>query len=155
MKRFLQLIGCIGISFAAGVIGSLATVSNIPTWYAGLEKPPYLPPNEVFGPVWTVLYTRIGVALFLVVRSESSASKSKAYLWFGVQLVLNTLWSLAFFGLHQPWLAFVIIIALLGVIALTFRQFHAHTRSGAYLLAPYFLWCCFAAYLNLGVAVLN
>lgn len=155
MTRFLQLIGCIALSFLAGAIGSLATISNIPTWYAALDKPPFLPPNEVFGPVWSVLYTLIGIALFLVVRSGIEGSKTKAYLWFGIQLVLNTLWSLVFFGLHLPWVAFVIIVLLLGAIVINFGYFRQFSKAAGLLLVPYFLWCCFAGYLNLGVALLN
>jgi benzodiazapine receptor len=152
--RALQLIGCIGASFLAGAIGSVVTVQSIPTWYAGLAKPPFLPPNEVFGPVWTVLYLLMGVSLYLVVRA-SAAEKRAAYVWFGVQLVLNTLWSLTFFGLQLPWLGVAVIVALLIAIAVTIRSFYSISRLASYLLVPYLLWTCFATYLNLGVALLN
>lgn len=154
MYRALQLVGCVGVSFLAGAIGSLATIQAIPTWYAALTKPPFLPSNEIFGPVWTVLYLLMGVALFLVVRTPAG-NKRSAYMWFGAQLVLNTLWSLSFFGLQLPWLGIAVIVALLAAIIMTIRSFYPISRLAGYLLVPYLLWTCFATYLNLGVALLN
>ena len=154
MKKILTLAGAILASLAAGGIGSLATVPNIPSWYAGLDKPPLLPPNEVFGPTWTVLYVLMGIALALVILHKSD-SKKLAYAWFGVQLVLNTLWSVVFFGLHQPWLAAAIIVALITSIIMTMRHFYRLIPAAFWLLVPYLAWVGFATYLNIGVAVLN
>ncbi len=153
-KRIGQLIVSIGVSFAAGALGSLATVQNIPTWYAGLDKPPLLPPNEVFGPVWSVLYLMMGVALFLVWTSDSK-HKTKAYTAFFAQLVLNTLWSLVFFGLHLPWLGFVVILLLIGTIIWTMYEFRKISQSAMWLFVPYLAWVSFATYLTIGVAILN
>lgn len=101
LKRVWQFVVSVGVSFVAGGIGSLATMPNIPTWYTSLDKPPLLPPNEVFGPVWSVLYLLMGIALFLVWRSRTT-KPSLLYVAFFSQLVLNTVWSLVFFGLRQP-----------------------------------------------------
>lgn len=146
--------GSILLSLAAGAIGSLATVPNIPSWYAGLAKPPLLPPNEVFGPVWTVLYVLMGIALGLII-THKAAGKKPAYIWFGVQLALNTLWSIVFFGLHLPWVAAIIILALLAAIVITALKFRQFVPVTTWLFVPYLAWVCFATYLNIGVAVLN
>lgn len=155
MQKIVKFIAAIVLSFTAGAIGSLATVPNIPTWYAAIDKPPLLPPNYVFGPVWTMLYIAIGVALYLVWISRSKRSKKYAYIAFAVQLVLNTLWSLVFFGLHMPWGGVIIILLLLTAIAWTMYEFWRHSRWAAYLLVPYILWVSFATYLTVGVAIVN
>lgn len=154
LKRIIIFTGSILLSLAAGGIGSLATIPNIPTWYASLDKPPLLPPNEVFGPMWTFLYVLMGITLALVVIRKAS-HKTQAYTWFGVQLVLNTLWSVTFFGLHQPWLAAVIIVALIGSIIMTALKFRQIVPATLWMFVPYLAWVCFATYLNVGVAILN
>ncbi len=156
VKTIAIYIGSILISLAAGVIGSLATTPNIPTWYEQLAKPPLLPPNEIFGPVWIVLYVLMGIALALLITHEAPHDeKNPAYAWFGVQLILNTLWSIVFFGLHLPWVAAAIILVLIGTIIVTILTFRRFVPSTAWLLAPYLAWVCFATYLNIGVALLN
>lgn len=154
MKKIAIYIGSVLLSLAAGGIGSLATIPNIPAWYAGLDKPPLLPPNWVFGPMWTILYILIGIALALIITRKSS-NKNSAFVWFGVQLILNTLWSVVFFGLHMPWLAAIIIVALIGSIVMTIITFRRHVPATTWLLLPYLAWVCFATYLNIGVALLN
>lgn len=154
LKKAAIIIGSILVSFIAGGIGSLATIPNIPSWYAGLDKPPLLPPNWVFGPVWTLLYILMGIALALVILHKSKDKKS-AYILFGVQLLLNALWSVVFFGVHLPWLGAVIILMLLGILIITTRKFRRLVPATLWLLLPYIAWVCFATYLNIGVAVLN
>ncbi len=154
VRKVAIYIGSILISFAAGAIGSLATVPNISTWYQHLDKPPLLPPNEIFGPVWTVLYILMGIALGLLITRKAAGKKS-AYVWFGVQLALNTLWSVVFFGLHLPWVAAVIILALLAAIVMTALHFRKFVPGTIWLFIPYLAWVCFATYLNIGVALLN
>ena len=153
--NLLKLVASIAISFAAGGIGSLATAPNIPTWYANLDKPPFQPPNWVFGPVWSVLYLLMGIALYLVWTAKTGNSKKRAYVLFGIQLFLNTLWSLFFFGLHWTWIAVIIIVTLWIAIALTIREFAKFSKPAAWLLAPYIAWVTFASLLNIAVAVLN
>jgi benzodiazapine receptor len=154
-RRVIVFIISIIGSFAAGAIGSLATAPNIPSWYAALNKPPLNPPNWIFGPVWSVLYVLIGIALALIILEPSKRSKKKAYFWFGLQLVLNALWSLVFFGLHSPWLGVAVIIALIISIAMTIREFYQIKKYSAWLLVPYLVWVCFATYLTIGIALLN
>ncbi len=142
------------LPYAAAAIGNLATIPNIPSWYAALEKPLLNPPNFVFGPVWTVLYVLMGISLFLVWNS-GGAVKQRAYIAFGVQLVLNTLWSIVFFGLHQPWIAAFVIVALIVAIVATIVTFRRYSMIAVWLLVPYLAWVCFATYLNIGIALLN
>lgn len=155
MNRVIKFIISIGVSLGAGAVGSLATVPNIPTWYATLEKPIFNPPNWVFGPVWTLLYILMGISLYLVWTSKSKQSKQLAYIFFGLQLLLNTLWSIIFFGLQQPWLAVIVIVMLLLAIIATIQAFSKFSRTAALLLAPYVAWVSFATILNLSVAILN
>lgn len=150
-----KLIASLLLSFSAAAIGSLATTANIPTWYASLDKPFFNPPNWVFGPVWTILYTLMGISLYLVWTSSTKRPRQTAYILFGCQLVLNTLWSLVFFGLHSPEAGLVIILALIASVIYTIKTFRLHSRLAANLLLPYLAWISFAASLNLAIAVLN
>lgn len=154
LKKIGIVCASILVSLAAGGIGSLATMPNIPTWYAELAKPLLNPPNWVFGPVWTVLYILMGISLALVIL-KSGKNKKRAYVWFAVQLALNTIWSLIFFGLQQPWLGVLIIITLLVSIVMTMRQFSNVSPPAMWLLVPYIAWVSFASYLTIGIAVLN
>jgi tryptophan-rich sensory protein len=139
---------------AAGAIGSLATLPNIPGWYAGLAKPPMTPPNAAFGPAWTLLYVLMAIAFWRVLGRPGAGRSGTIAVFLG-QLALNALWSVAFFGLHNPALALGVIAALLGAIAATMLRFSRVDRAAVWLLAPYLAWVSFAAYLNCGVWWLN
>ncbi len=156
MRNLLKLIVCIGVCQLAGVIGSVFTMENIPTWYASLNKPPLQPPNWLFGPVWITLYTLMGVSIFLVIKNglNKPGVKSAAGL-FAVQLVLNTLWSIVFFGMHELLMSVFIIAALWIMILLTMLKFKPISFTAAVLLLPYLLWVSFASYLNSAILVLN
>jgi tryptophan-rich sensory protein len=139
----------------AGGVGALFTSPSIPTWYAGLVKPALNPPAWIFGPVWTLLYALMGVAFFLVWRSTRTKGKGSAYAIFALQLVLNTCWSIIFFGWHQAGAAFAELITLWLAIAVTIVVFHRTARAAAWLLVPYLLWVTFAGYLNFSLWLLN
>lgn len=154
MKRLLKLIASLIVAFSAAIIGSTASVQNIPTWYAALEKPALNPPDFVFGPVWTVLYVLIAVSLYLFWTAEGRG-KWSGYVAFGVQMVLNALWSVVFFGLQLPLLG-VFVIALLDVMVIvTMILFYEKSKLAAYLLVPYLLWISFATYLSVSIWLLN
>ena len=156
MKNIGKLIGSVAVSLLAGGIGSIFTITNIPEWYEHLQKAPLNPPNWVFGPVWTLLYVLMGVALYLVwVAPGKKRAKMYAYLAFWGQLFLNALWSIVFFGLHSPWGGAVVIVCLFLAATLTAVLFKAFSRPAMWLLVPYVAWICFATYLNVSVAVLN
>lgn len=151
-----SLILSIVIALSAGFIGSLFTTPSISTWYATLIKPTLNPPAWIFGPVWTALFILMGIAAFLVWRQGLKQQKVRAALCvYGFQLVLNVFWSILFFGLQRPDLAFIEIIALWLAIAWTISSFYKVSRAGAYLLVPYILWVSFAIYLNYTIWQLN
>lgn len=153
---WFKLISAVVISEVAGVIGSVFTISAIPTWYAMLAKPALNPPAWVFGPVWTTLYLLMGIAAFLVWRNGWDGKGVKAALsLFAIQLILNALWSILFFGLHTPAWALVEIIAMWVVIVATIVAFAKISRPAAWLLVPYILWVSFALYLNWSIWRLN
>jgi benzodiazapine receptor len=155
LHKSLIFIAAQLIVFAAGAIGSIATATNVDGWYATIEKPFFNPPNWVFGPVWTLLYFWIGVSLYLVWMTSKNDRKKPALTLFGVQLMLNALWSLVFFGLHAPWAGVGIIIVLLACIIALIGLFWRISRPAALLLVPYAAWVSFATVLNTGVALLN
>lgn len=144
------------VSEGAGAIGSVFTVSAIPNWYAGLAKPALNPPGWIFAPVWTALYALMGIAAFLVWKKGLEKKEVKAALaTFSVQLFLNAMWSILFFGLHDPFFALVDIVFLWIAILWTIIAFYKISRAAAYLLLPYLLWVTFAAYLNYSIWYLN
>ncbi|MBW2971904.1 tryptophan-rich sensory protein [Candidatus Woesearchaeota archaeon] len=151
--EILKAIGAIVICQLAGIIGSLFTASSIGSWYSALNKPSFNPPNWVFGPVWITLYTMMGISLYLVWRSGSRDWLVLGV--FGLQLVLNTLWSILFFGMHAPGWAFVEIVVLWASIVATIVVFFGVSRTASYLLIPYALWVSFAALLNFMLWRLN
>jgi len=156
LNNFFKLVIAIVVSELAGIIGSIFTVSAIPSWYAGLAKPALNPPSWIFGPVWTTLYLLMGVAAFLVWRHGLERKEVKTALAiFGGQLVLNALWSIIFFGLKNPDAAFIEIVFLWLAILGTIIVFSKISRPAAFLLLPYILWVSFAAYLNYSIWILN
>lgn len=156
MKNYLKLIIAILVSELAGVIGSLFTAPSIPGWYSTLIKPSLNPPSWVFGPVWTTLYALMGIAAFLIWKKGlNNKGVTVALTIFAAQLVLNTLWSIIFFGLHSPGAAFIEIIFLWFAILATIIAFSKISKPAAWLLVPYILWVSFASYLNFMLWMLN
>lgn len=149
------LLACIFVCEIAGLIGSIATIPAIPTWYAGLVKPWFSPPAWIFAPVWTILYAMMGGAIYLVIRNGVNSKNLKGFYLFGAQLSLNILWSLIFFGLKNPFASFIEILFLEASIILTAVEFYKVDKTAAYLLVPYILWVAFAAVLNFWVWRLN
>lgn len=144
----------LAVPITAGVIGSLATTSQIDTWYATLIKPSFNPPNWLFGPVWSLLYLLQGIAFYSILHQRFWPRKLATSL-FLFQITLNLLWSLIFFGLHQPVWALVDIVFLWGSIILTMWSFSTINYRAAQLLWPYLAWVTFATALNIGIVVLN
>lgn len=161
MKKIYKLIISLIIPQLAGGLGSIFTVGSVKSWYLTLEKPMLNPPAWVFGPVWTTLFLLMGYALYLVWFSYAEASADKkvmikiALTLFGIQMVLNALWSIIFFGLHSPGGALLEMIFLWLAILGTIITFAKISRPAAWLLAPYILWVSFAAYLNWAIWTLN
>ena len=154
--QWKKLLIAIGVTLAAGLIGSIFTSDAIPTWYAGLTKPEFNPPNWLFAPVWTTLYILMSISLYLVWVSEGGKRLKRAAIWFFFfQLILNTLWSVLFFGFKNPLLAFIEILMLWLSIGMTILLFQRFSRVAAQLLLPYLVWVTFAAVLNGAIMLLN
>ena len=140
---------------AAAIVGNLATMPKIATWYAGLMKPSFNPPNWVFGPVWGILYATMAYAFFRVLAGQPSPWTGAAVLLFLVQITLNASWSLAFFAAESPRAGLLVIFMLWIGILLTTWTFWQIDRWASILLWPYLAWVSFAALLNLEIARLN
>jgi translocator protein len=152
IKNILKFLITIIISELAGIVGAIFTTPSIPSWYSTLTKPALTPPAWVFGPVWTILFALMGIAAFLVWRNGWNKKEVKVALAiFIFQLILNTFWSIIFFGSHDPATAFIEIIALWLAIIVTIIEFHRVSKWAAYLLLPYIIWVSFAAYLNFSI----
>ena len=146
----------IGMSQLAGIVGSVFTIKEIAKWYLFLNKPSFNPPDWLFGPVWIVLYTLMGISLYLVwSKGYKEANIRRAVNIFFVHLAVNSLWSIVFFGLHYLGLAFVIIVTLWLMIFYLIKIFWSISKSAAYLLIPYLLWVSFASLLNYSIWMLN
>ncbi len=138
----------------AGIIGSVFTAPSIPAWYASINKPDFNPPNWIFAPAWTTLFLLMGIALYLIWEKGIKKNRIAIYV-FSAQLILNVVWSLLFFGLQNPFLAFIEIIILWIAILATIILFYRIRREAGLILIPYIVWVSFAALLNYSVWVLN
>jgi tryptophan-rich sensory protein len=154
--RFARALIAVAPVAAAAFLGNLATLPNIPTWYAGLAKPGFTPPNGVFGPVWTVLYALMAYAAWRILsRPKETPGRGAAVAAFFVQLALNAAWSWAFFWLRSPAAGLLVILPLLATIVATIRLFWPLDRLAAALLVPYAAWVAFATALNAAIWRLN
>ena len=154
-KQIIALIISLVVCFAAAGIGSLATAPNIPTWYAGLAKPSWNPPNWIFGPVWTFLYISMALAAWLVWRQRGLWQARWPLALFAVQLLLNAAWSWLFFGFHLPGTALIEVVALLAAIFATTIAFWPRSLAAGVLMVPYLAWVSFASVLNFMIWRLN
>ena len=124
-------------------------------WYDALAKPPWTPPDWVFGPAWTVLYILIAIAGARAWLRVPSAQRRHVFTPYFVQLALNAGWSALFFGLHLPGVALLELLFLLATIVVTINRFRLHDPVAAMLLLPYLAWVAFAGTLNGAIAWLN
>ena len=148
--NFGKLVLCILITEGSGILGSIATSSSVKTWYVtDLIKSPLNPPSWVFGPVWTLLFLLMGIALYLVWNKKNNL------FWFWVQLLLNILWSFLFFGIRSPSSAFYEILILWLAIIMTIIKFWKINKTASILLWPYLAWVSFASILNYSIMMLN
>lgn len=154
MNKYIKLVISLVLPLSVGGLSGFLTSNSVDTWYVTLVKPILNPPSWIFGPVWTTLYIMMGIALYLVWKSDFN-QKDKAIKVFGVQLTLNFLWSILFFGLQNPALALVDIVLMLVFIVWNIVLFYRISKTAGWLLFPYFLWVSFATYLNLAIFLLN
>jgi tryptophan-rich sensory protein len=156
MGNVLKLLLSLVVPLAVGGLAGWTTSAGVAEWYPTLTKPTFNPPAWVFGPVWTLLYLMMGLAVFLVWRRGLEVEGVRAALAvFVVQLVLNGVWSLLFFGLRSPGLAFAEILVLWLAIGVTSWLFWRVVPAAGLLLVPYWAWVSFAAVLNGSIWSLN
>ncbi|RZJ30819.1 MAG: tryptophan-rich sensory protein [Flavobacterium sp.] len=157
MNKYLKIGILVATCLCVGYFSSLATMSSVNTWFVTLKKPSFNPPPEVFAPVWSFLYVLMGIAGGLVwgrIDYERDAVK-KALLFFAIQLGLNGLWSLLFFGLKNPLLALIEIVLLWLMIYETWFKFKKIDKTAGWLFIPYIAWVTFATFLNASIWWLN
>ena len=151
-----KLIVAIVVCEAIGGIGSIFTIGAVSTWYASLQKPWFTPPNWLFGPVWVTLFLLMGISLYLLwTHADKNSIRKKALILFGVQLALNELWTLLFFGLRQYFLGLIDIIVLWVAIGLTIVESYRVRKLAGLVLVPYIAWVTIATLLNYYVWLLN
>lgn len=156
MKSALRLVACLVLCYGIAAVGGWSTIPNIPTWYAGLAKPAWTPPNWVFPIAWNTLYGLIALSLWLLWdRTPASPQRSRALALFLAQLTLNALWSPVFFALHYVWLGLAIILGMIVLVVLTIRTAWGIKRPAAWLLVPYLMWISYASTLNAGIGIMN
>ncbi len=152
-NKFLSLILFLIITFSASFIGGLVTISFKEPWYSGLVKSNYNPPDWIFAPVWTTLYFMMTIAIWTFWHSKKRDINT-VYIYF-IHIVFNTTWSIVFFGLHQIFLAFIVLIILICSIIVLIIRFKRVTFVSYYLMIPYLLWCLYALFLNYNLLIYN
>jgi tryptophan-rich sensory protein len=139
----------------AGILGSFFVTPNIEGWYSTLNRPKFTPPNWLFAPAWTTLFILMSISLYFVYISEKSKNKDIYTTFFYIQLLLNFLWNVLFFGLNNPSLGLIEIVVLTVTVVVTIVYGFKVKKVSGYLLIPYLLWLLFAGALNLAIYTLN
>ena len=156
MKRSIQLIISLALPLIVGALAGFFTAASVKGWYVTIQKPSFNPPNSIFAPVWSLLYVMMGIAFYLVwIKKTESKLKTKAMLFYCIQLALNFCWSLIFFYGEQPGWALVDIVLLWIMIAGAIYYFSKISKAAAWMLVPYILWVSFATALNFAIWKLN
>ena len=155
LKYLPSLLVCLFIPLAIGGLSGFFTSSAINTWYVTLNKPSFNPPNYLFAPVWTTLFTLMGISLFMIWSSAKGYRRNNALLIFTIQIILNFIWSFLFFNYESPGLALIEIAMLWTSILLMIKYFGRISRIAAALQVPYLLWVSFASILNTAIWYLN
>jgi len=152
-NKFLSFIIFAIITFSASFIGAIATFTSKEPWYSELSKPVFTPPDWVFGPVWTLLYLSMTIAIWSV-WNKNFRNLNIIYIYF-IHLFFNTTWSIIFFVFHNILLALINLVVLILFIVLLIYKYKDISRISFYLMIPYFLWCCYALILNSTLLYLN
>lgn len=145
----------IGLCQLAGIVGSIFTISEVPTWYTQLNKPTFSPPAVIFGPVWVTLYTLMGVSVYLIWKKRKQYEAARGVRVFWVHLFLNFIWTPVFFGLKNIPLALIIIALVWFLILYMVKTFYPIDKYASWLLLPYLAWVSFAGVLNYYLLILN
>jgi benzodiazapine receptor len=154
MSKPLKLILSLIFPQIAGGLGAFFTLDSVRDWYLTINRPSWNPPNWIFGPVWTTLYVLMGIACYLIWKSNHPEKRKLMTLYF-IQLGLNALWSPAFFGAQSPLFGLIVIIPLWVLILSSILQFRKVSNWASGLMVPYLLWVSFATALNGAIWWLN
>ena len=152
-NKFYSLILFLIVTFSASFTGGLVSISFKEPWYSSLVKSNYNPPDWIFAPVWTTLYIMMTLAIWFFWHSKSR-DMNTIYIYF-IHIIFNTTWSIVFFGLHQIFLALVVLVILIGLIITLVIRYKRVNFVSYYLMIPYLLWCCYALFLNFNLLMLN
>ncbi len=153
-KQVLGLVAWLAVTFAAAAVGAVASAQSR-EFYGQLERPSWAPPGWIFGPVWTLLYTMMAVAAWMVWRERGFAGARLALGLFLAQLALNALWTWLFFAWRMGGAAFAEIMVLWLLIVATIVAFWQVRPSAGALLLPYLVWVTFASALNFAIWRMN
>ena len=152
-NKYLSLLIIVLITFSASAIGGVVTSIFKEPWYSQLVKSNFNPPDWVFAPVWTTLYLLMTLAIWFFWHTKNRDINT-VYIYF-IHIVFNTTWSIVFFGLHQIFLALVVLMILILLIIILIIRFKRVNFVSYYLMIPYLLWCCYALFLNFNLLILN
>jgi len=152
-NKFISFLLFAIVTYSASFIGSIATISYKEPWYSGLNKSFLTPPDWVFAPVWTTLYLFMTIAIWAA--WHKNYKNINLVLVYFIHLCFNTTWSIVFFGLHQIFLALVVLMILILLIIVLIIRFKRVNFVSYYLMIPYLLWCCYALFLNFNLLMLN
>ena len=154
-RPYLSLAVFLAICAMVSIVGGLVTATSVGGWYQTLDKPPFNPPDWVFGPVWTLLFVMIAVAGWRVWQKRHARAVGWALTVYALQLLLNLGWSVLFFGMQRVDLAAIEIVIFLAAIALNVRLFMPIDRLAGLLLVPYLCWVGFATVLTVAIFRIN
>lgn len=155
MKKYLVLFLFLLLCFSIAGFGGYFTSASVTTWYVTLKKPLWNPPSWLFGPVWTLLYIFIAVSGWLVWMKGVSKPVRVVLIVYFIQIFFNAIWSPVFFGLHNPFLAFIIICFLWVSIGIYLYLSWSISLPAYILFIPYWAWVTFASILNFTIWRLN
>ncbi|MBL60885.1 MAG: tspO/MBR family protein [Candidatus Pelagibacter sp.] len=158
VKNYKSLIFILLITFLSSFIAGFITQLNIDPWYQSLNKLSFSPPNWIFGPVWTVLYAFMSIAIWVVYEKSKKSDlifSKKILRYYFYHLAINLSWSFIFFYFHLIFFAFINILVLIITIIFLMYLYFPRSKISFILMVPYLLWITFAAVLNLGLYLIN
>lgn len=156
ISQIIKLFICLAASFLTAILGGFFTSISVTTWYLALIKPAGTPPPWLFGPVWSLLYFLMAIAIFLIWRTpDKKPQVAFALQVYFVHLLINLLWSAVFFGLQSPFFGLLILFSLWVMIGILLFLFFLINKEASLLMVPYWLWITYAMYLNFGIWQLN
>jgi len=152
-QKYFSLLFFLVFSFGASAWGGFVTNIYKEPWYSTLVKPGFNPPDFIFPTIWVILYVSMALAVWLIWINPKKTEKI-IYIYF-IHLLINASWSVVFFALHQIFLALVVILIILLLVAWLIKLYYPINKLSSFLMAPYLAWLVFAFILNLNILLLN